>query len=51
MLVKVQGTLKSGNIGYTSFNISVMPDQESPFKVDFTKSQKIMDYNLQAKIK
>lgn len=51
ILVRVQGTLKSGIIGFTSFNISVMPDQESPFKVDFVKSQKIMDSNLQAKIK
>ena len=51
ILVKVQGALKSGNIGYTTFNISVIPDQESPFKVDFMKSQKIMDSNLQSKIK
>jgi hypothetical protein len=51
ILVRVQGALKSGNIGFTSFNVSVMPDQESPFKVDFVKSQKTMESKLQAKIK
>jgi hypothetical protein len=43
--------LRTGVTGYTSFNVTVLPDQESPFKIDLEKRQKIIDSNLQVKIK